>query len=238
MPEVTPETLLYGLIWFVVFLFSTTCHEAAHALVAKLGGDTTAARQVTIDPRPHIEREKFGMVVVPLLSYFLSGWMMGWASAPYNAQWAYRYPHRAARMALAGPAANFTLMLVGALIIRVGLALDWFQPPEQIASYEHITRAVEQGSVFGLVAVFASILFLLNLLLGTFNLLPVPPLDGNAGVMIFMTESNARRFMEMSHQQGFAMMGILLAWAVFFRLFDVIYTFALNVLYFQLAHYG
>lgn len=238
MPEVTPETLLFGLIWFVVFLFSTTCHEAAHALVAKLGGDSTAARQVTIDPRPHIEREKFGMVIVPLLSYFLSGWMMGWASAPYNPQWAYRYPHRAARMALAGPAANFTLMLLGALIIRVGLALDWFQPPTQIASYEHIARAVEPASLTGLVAVFASILFLLNLLLGTFNLLPVPPLDGNAGVMIFMTESNARRFMEMSHQQGFGMMGILLAWVVFGRLFDFIYTFALNVLYFPLAHYG
>src|SRR5271169_5242120 len=38
----TPDLAL-GVIWYIVFLFSTTCHEAAHALVAKLGGDTTAA---------------------------------------------------------------------------------------------------------------------------------------------------------------------------------------------------
>lgn len=232
MPDITPETLLFGVIWFVVFLFSTTCHEAAHALVAKLLGDTTAARQVTIDPRPHIEREKVGMVIVPLISYFLSGWMMGWASAPYNPQWAYRYPHRAARMALAGPAANFTLMLVGALIIRIGLAFDWFEVPRQIGSFEYIAQAAESSGIAGLVAVFASILFLLNLVLGLFNLLPIPPLDGNAGVMVFMTESNARRFMEMSHQEGFALMGIMIAWVVFGRVFSMVYGVALNVLYF------
>ena len=43
MPNITPELLAYGFVWYVVFLFSTTCHEAAHALVAKLGGDDTAA---------------------------------------------------------------------------------------------------------------------------------------------------------------------------------------------------
>lgn len=235
--DLSPETLLYGLIWFVVFLFSTTCHEAAHAIVARLGGDETAANQITLDPRPHIEREKFGMVVVPLLSYVLAGWMMGWASAPYNAEWAYRHPQRAARMALAGPAANFTLMLLGALIIRVGLAADFFQPPERI-SFERITEAADPSGVGGLIAVFASVLFLLNLVLGTFNLLPVPPLDGNAGITIFMSEANARRFMEMSHQGGFGMMGIMIAWIVFGRVFDTVFVVALNTLYLGIVSYG
>ena len=84
MPELTVDTLTLGLIWFVVFLFSTTCHEGAHALVAKLGGDPTASGQVTLNPIPHIQREKFGMVVMPILSYLLGGYMMGWASAPYD----------------------------------------------------------------------------------------------------------------------------------------------------------
>ncbi|MGH9724184.1 MAG: site-2 protease family protein, partial [Candidatus Acidiferrales bacterium] len=61
-----PNTLVLGVTWYIVFLFSTTCHEAAHALVAKLGGDETAARggQVSLNPLPHIMREPFGMVVI------------------------------------------------------------------------------------------------------------------------------------------------------------------------------
>ena len=58
MPEFSPELLAYGFVWYAAFLFSTTCHEAAHALVAKLGGDDTAASggQVTLNPVPHIQR--------------------------------------------------------------------------------------------------------------------------------------------------------------------------------------
>jgi len=59
MPDLSPEALAFDFILFVVFLFSTTCHEAAHALAAKLQGDETAARggQVTLNPVPHIQRE-------------------------------------------------------------------------------------------------------------------------------------------------------------------------------------
>src|SRR5690349_10920884 len=94
-------TLFDGAAWYVVFLFSTTIHEASHALAALRMGDDTAHRggQVTIDPFPHMKREPFGMVIVPLLSYFMGGWMMGWASAPYDPVWANRYPKRAGLMA-------------------------------------------------------------------------------------------------------------------------------------------
>src|SRR5581483_4260366 len=52
----TGETVALGFIWYVVFLLSTTCHEAAHALAATLGGDLTAFHggQVSLDPIPHI----------------------------------------------------------------------------------------------------------------------------------------------------------------------------------------
>jgi Zn-dependent protease len=86
MPDLTPDLLVTGFIWYVAFLFSTTCHEASHALVAKLGGDDTAALggQVSLNPIPHIRREPFGMVLIPLLAFFMSGSMIGWASAPYD----------------------------------------------------------------------------------------------------------------------------------------------------------
>ena len=84
MQPIAAETIALGFIWYVVFLFSTTCHEGAHALVAKLGGDPTAfyGGQVTLNPLPHIRREPLGTVVVPILSYLFSEWMIGWASAP------------------------------------------------------------------------------------------------------------------------------------------------------------
>ena len=127
MPDLTPELLVNGFVWYVAFLFSTTCHEASHALAAKLGGDETAALggQVSLNPIPHIRREPFGMVVIPLLAFFMSGSMIGWASAPYDPLWERQHPRRAAWMALAGPAANFSLMLLAAVGIRIGSAMGW-----------------------------------------------------------------------------------------------------------------
>ena len=86
--------LTQGLIYYIVFLFSTTLHEAAHAWAAKRGGDLTAYRggQVSLDPLPHIRREPFGMVLLPLLSVAVSGWPFGYASAPYDPAWAQQHP--------------------------------------------------------------------------------------------------------------------------------------------------
>src|SRR5262250_3885884 len=106
MPELTPDLLVFGFIWYMAFLFSTTCHEASHALVAKLGGDDTAARggQVTLNPMPHIRREPWGMVLFPLASVILSGGtsLFGWASAPFDPDWERRFPRKSAIMAMAG----------------------------------------------------------------------------------------------------------------------------------------
>src|SRR5215212_946609 len=121
-----------GVLWYVVFLLSTTCHEAAHALISHRGGDPTAAHggQVSLNPLPHIRREPFGMVLFPWLSFFAGGWMMGWASAPYDPRWAYQYPRRSGAMALAGPAANFALALLAGVLIRIGMAAGFFRLPE------------------------------------------------------------------------------------------------------------
>src|SRR5271154_5671893 len=125
------DFIVLGVIWYIVFLFSTTCHEGAHALVAKLGGDTTAFEggQVSLNPLPHIRREPFGLVLVPILSYALKGWMMGWASAPYDPRWQRNHPRRAAGMALAGPGANITLMVLAGIGTRAGLWTGAFRLP-------------------------------------------------------------------------------------------------------------
>ena len=237
MQPIAAETIALGFIWYVVFLFSTTCHEGAHALAAKLGGDPTAfyGGQVTLNPLPHIRREPLGTVVMPILSYLLSGWMIGWASAPYDPFWQRRHPRRAAWMALAGPAANFALMLAAGVAIRVGVGLGHFRPPHAPT----LTRITESTQAAGpsFEATFLSILFVLNLLLGTFNLLPVPPLDGNTGITLLMRERTALRFLDWTQHSGLGMVGLLAAWALFGRIFGYIWALALNVLY-PGARYG
>jgi Zn-dependent protease len=234
MEQLTPEFLVHGLVWYIVFLFSTTCHEASHAFAAKLGGDLTAFHggQVTLNPLPHMIREPFGMLLVPILSYVLGGWMIGWASAPYDPYWQARYPRRAAWMSLAGPGANFALMLIGAIGIRLGMLAGVFQQPDRI-DYTSITVANPASAtpLLTFAAMFISVLFFLNLLLGTFNLLPVPPLDGATGIAVFMSERTALRFLEFTRDPTFSMAGIVAAWFLFGRLFDPIFTFALNALY-------
>ncbi len=231
MQPIQPETIALGFVWYVVFLFSTTCHEGAHALAAKLGGDLTAfhSGQVTLNPLPHIQREPIGTVVVPLLSYLFSGWMIGWASAPYDPQWQRRFPRRAAWMALAGPAANFALMLAAAAAIRTGVALGQFRAPAQ-ATFTRITESTHSAEPT-FAATFLSILFLLNLLLGTFNLLPVPPLDGNTGITLLMSENAALKFLDWTQNSGLGFLGLVVAWVLFGRVFAFIWTLALNLLY-------
>ncbi|MGA8221557.1 MAG: site-2 protease family protein [Candidatus Acidiferrales bacterium] len=233
-----PQFIVIGLIWYIVFLFSTTCHEGAHALVAKFGGDPTAFHggQVSLNPLPHIQREPWGLVVVPLLTYVLPPhWMLGWASAPYDPSWQARYPRRAAWMALAGPGANFSLMILAGIGIRAGMSYGIFRMPES-AGFTHITEATVPGTA-AFAATFLSILFVLNLLLGTFNLLPVPPLDGLTGVTLLMNEDTALRFLDWMHGQGFGMIGLLLAWVLFDKIFDFIFRFSLLALY-PGSHWG
>jgi Zn-dependent protease len=226
----TTDVLILGIVWYVAFLFSTVCHEGAHALVAKWGGDLTAFHggQVSLNPIPHIRRAPFGLVVVPILSYALNGWMMGWASAPYDPEWSRRYPRRAAWMALAGPGANFTLMLLAAIAIHVGMAMGRFQAPAT-PTITHITELAGGGA--NLATTVLSVMFMLNLLLGTFTLLPIPPLDGNTGITVFMNESAAVRFVDWFRTNQFGFLGIILAWYAFGYIFQPVFLIALNLLY-------
>src|SRR5512140_2727377 len=172
--------LASGLVYYVVFLFSTTLHEAAHAWAAKLGGDLTAYHggQVTLDPRPHIRREPFGMVVLPLIGVLASGWPFGYASAPYDPRWALRHPKRAGWMALAGPGANLVLVIVAAALLRLGVMSGVFYSPPSVGFAPLVGAAA--GSSWPTIAFVLSVFFSLNLVLACLNLIPLPPLDGSA----------------------------------------------------------
>ncbi len=226
------EQLAFGGLWYVVFLLSITVHEAAHAWAALKGGDPTAAQtgQVTLDPRPHIRREPFGTIIMPLLTYFTMGWMMGWASAPYDPVWADRHPRRAAKMALAGPLANLLLAVLAGVVMHLGLQAGVFGRPDHPA-FTAIVDAASPGFA-GAVATFLSILFVLNALLFTFNLLPVPPLDGVRAITLFFPENAARRFTQFLHQLPMIQfVGILVAWRASHIILPPILSAAVDLVY-------
>ena len=208
--------LLTGLLWFGAFLFSTTVHEAMHALAAYKGGDATSylGGQVSLSPLPHIRREPIGMLVVPLVTAFTLGWAVGWASTPYDPYWAARHPRRAASMAAAGPAGNLLIALVAFGALRLGLALDVFVAPHRVNFHHLVDAANGSGFLTGLGELLA-VLLVLNILLFVFNMLPVPPLDGASAITGVLPERAAHLVRAVNAHPAVSMLGLLIAWQLF-----------------------
>jgi len=226
-----PEVLKTLPIWFVATLLSLTLHEAMHALLGKLGGDDTASDQVTLDPTPHIRREPFGMLLVPVLSFFFmgGGWMIGWASAPYDPRWAQRHPKKAALMALGGPLGNLLIAGVAGGVIHAMIAAGQWSPAFSGMSLEEL--AVTGGGEATALTTFVSILFSVNVLLAAFNLLPVPPLDGHAVVPLFLTDKGTERWFRLFEDRSAALIGLVIAWVVFGRLALTVWELAVRTLF-------
>ncbi len=218
-------------VWYVILLIAFVFHEFAHSFAALKLGDPTAYQsgQVTLDPIPHIRREPFGTVIVPIISYFVAGWMIGWASAPYDPYWARQYPRKAALMALAGPAANLALVTVAALIIRAGMLLGFFHAPAAIG-FTTVT-APTAGGLANAAAVVVSILFSLNLILMVFNLIPLPPLDGSSVLLGLLRGEAAERYYTVMSTPGYRIIGLIIAWHIFGYVLRPVHLLAINLLY-------
>jgi len=225
------EQIKLGILWYVIFLFSIVLHEFGHAIAAMKLGDRTAFNegQVSLNPIPHMQREVFGTIIVPIASFIFGGWMIGWASAPYDYQWAQRNKEKSAIMSLAGPAANLFLIIVAVLLIWMGYAADIFYAPDSI-DFSHVT-ASEFGGMYSTLAIFLSILFSLNIILLFFNLLPLPTFDGSSLLLFFAKGEQAERVFEFVNNPRFAFFSLIIAWNVFDYIFGPIHLFAINLLY-------
>lgn len=151
-----PELLL-AIFSIVILIFSIILHEVAHGYAAYALGDHTAKRagRLTLNPIPHIDL--MGSIVIPATLVFLqAGVMFGWAKpVPYNPYNLKNQRWGEAIVAGAGVATN--------LVIAVVFAFG--------ARYAYGAGETALGE-------FAAIVCLMNLFLGIFNLLPIPPLDG------------------------------------------------------------
>jgi Zn-dependent protease len=147
-------------------ILAITLHEAAHGYAALALGDTTArdAGRLSLNPIRHIDR--VGTILLPgflLISQLLLPphrvfFMFGWAKPVPVGAWKFKNPRRGmAIVAIAGPLMNFFLAWLAALVIPT-------------TDFPTATQAVIQQ--------FLLYFMLSNLVLGLFNLLPIPPLDG------------------------------------------------------------
>src|SRR5690606_25089785 len=133
-------------------------------------------------------------------------------------------------MSLAGPGANFALAFLAVVFIHAGIMAGVFAQPESFR-FSHIVASATPGAWEG-VAQFVSLLFSLNVLLGSFNLLPLPPLDGFTAIGLLMTDNGARRFEQMSQSlRGYSFAGILVAWYLFGMVYAPIFRVVLGLVY-------
>jgi len=161
--------LIQKLVIFApALIFAITVHEAAHGWVASKLGDNTARMmgRVTLNPIPHIDL--VGTILVPLGMYALStmaggpGMLFGWAKpVPINTRNLGNYRRDTALVAVAGPASNLIMLLLWAIILRLGVSIegvsDWIAEPLIYMAFGGI---------------------LINTILMVLNLLPLLPLDG------------------------------------------------------------
>ena len=219
--------LAFGYLVFVVFFFFFSCFVVSFANAAKWGGHITASEggQVSLNPIPHVRREFFGMVLLPMIGILTGTGLIGYASAPYDPAWAIKNPKKSGLMSLAGPGANFALALLAAIVMRIGLEAGFFLPGS--ISTDAIVATAGDGLLAGIATVL-SVVFSLNLLLGCFNLLPVPPLDGFGALTLFTDSEGALKLMRMRvHLRGFGLLAGL-----------VIASYALGYFYAPLLEFG
>jgi Zn-dependent protease len=152
----------------IVVLFSVIIHEVAHGSVASYLGDQTAkySGRLTLNPIKHLDF--FGSIILPLSLAILGLPVIAWAKPvpvnPYNfrdQRWG------ELKVSLAGPASNFLIATIFALILR------FFSLPNSFVDF------------FSLISIY-------NFLLGTFNLIPIPPLDGSWILFSFFPRSLAK----------------------------------------------
>ena len=187
------------LIFFPVLLVSIVLHEFAHARVAVAQGDPTPAQlgRVTLNPLVHID--PVGSLLVPAVLWVMSaGFLFGWARPVQVVPGNYRdYKRGDILVSLAGVAANFLLALVS-LLLAVGLT--------------HLERSLggagaEVVNGLGRMARFG---LWFNILLGVFNLMPIPPLDGSHVLYHLLPPGLGARYREVGRY------GMLILFALLF----------------------
>lgn len=190
-----------AVIAIAVLLASVIIHENAHGVVALWLGDKTAkeAGRLTLNPVKHFDF--VGSLIMPAMMFFTTGNMFGYAKPvpvnPMNLRGKDRWGF--AVVALAGPVSNIVLAFIAVFLAKRGVG-GLFVPTE----FSEAGGLTVTGRVI-------SYLFSFNLLLASFNLLPIPPLDGSRLLRPALS-TNARRTLDRIEPYGFLILLGLILW--------------------------
>ena len=181
------------IIWAIPVLFAITVHEVAHGWVALKLGDRTAQMlgRLTLNPFKHID--PIGTVLVPGLLLLLGGFVFGWAKpVPVSYQNLHQPKRDMAWVAAAGPAANFIMAVIWAIVAKLGLML--------------IQADISLGQPMMFMGVAG---VLINTMLMMLNLLPIPPLDGSRVLSSWLPGPVAYKFSRIEPYGFFILLGLL-----------------------------
>jgi len=191
-----PDNMIYQIaVWLVPLVIAIVFHEIAHGLVAKRLGDPTAEQRgrLTLNPIKHID--PFGTVILPLALAITHAPVFGWAKPVPVDYRRLRNPRRdMVLVALAGPGMNLLLALIGAAILAATIS---------------VSGGAEDGAT-RFIAANALNFVLINIFLGIFNLLPVPPFDGGHVVEGLLPPALAQRFAKIGRFSLVILMVLLL----------------------------
>jgi len=161
-----------AIFYILILIMSVVIHEVSHGFMAEYFGDKTARHsgRLTLNPIPHLDL--FGSIILPaVLILSNAGFLFGWAKpVPYNPDNLSNKRWGTLWVALAGVLANFSIAVIFGTIIRVAPYIF----PEVVLSAGFY--------------VITSTIVLINLALGIFNLIPIPPLDGSKILLAFLPE--------------------------------------------------
>src|SRR5580704_1311690 len=173
-PEIVDKVFQY-----IAFLFAISVHESAHAWMANRCGDPTARGlgRITLNPLAHID--VLGTVILPLVGLFGGGVIFGWAKPTPVDPRNFSDPVRDDILTtVAGPLSNFALAGVAVLML-IGIALS--SPVGHNLVLQELSSGIRpgEGSLLAPATQFLYGALFINVILGVFNLIPVPPLDGS-----------------------------------------------------------
>jgi Zn-dependent protease len=189
--------LHYVYIFFqlIAFLFAISIHESAHAWMASRCGDPTARMlgRITLNPLRHID--PVGTILLPAIALFTGFPMIGWAKPTPVDPRNFKNPVRDDILtSVAGPASNF-LVVIGSVVLLGLLALT-------STSAHYVVHAMARSMILDVngitpLALMLHQLMVINILLGIFNLIPIPPLDGSHVLRHFLSGGALRLYDQM-----------------------------------------
>jgi Zn-dependent protease len=183
------------LFQIIAFVFAISVHESAHAWMANRRGDPTARMlgRITLNPIKHID--PVGTILLPLIAIVTHLPLLGWAKpTPVNPR-NFRNPVLDDILtSVVGPLSNF-IVAAGATIVLIAIKVS------SPAGRQLVDDPIHSQSIIAPLCVLLYVLLQINVLLGVFNLIPVPPLDGSHVLRHFLPDP-VRRVYDMMGMFG------------------------------------